>query len=120
MIIDEDQANLDRSLMEPEISSIDSYILEFFEGLPREYRTKLKAEDDLADTCSKVIMIHKRLEMEENWYKNLGNTFRPCDGAQTRGIHILRADNGNVPIVELQSPSFRRPTTFMLDIVYTT
>ena len=95
MITDKDQVNLDRFLTEPEISSIDSYVLEFFEGLPREYRTKLKAEGDLADTCSKVIMIHKRLEREENWYKSLGNTFRPCDGAQTRSIHIFRAD-GNV------------------------
>ena len=75
-IIDGDQANLDRSLTKSEISSIDSYALEaFFEGLPREYRTELKAKNysNLADTCSKVIMIHKRLEREENRYRNTRN-----------------------------------------------
>ncbi|EGI59648.1 hypothetical protein G5I_12187 [Acromyrmex echinatior] len=45
-------------------ASIDSNALVFFEGLPREYRTKLKAEgySNFTNACSKVIIIHKRLE----------------------------------------------------------
>ncbi|KYN05599.1 hypothetical protein ALC62_03470 [Cyphomyrmex costatus] len=76
-IIEGDQTNLDRTLTEIETSAIDSYALEaFFEGLPREYRTELKAEGytNFAEACSKVITIHKRLEREEARYRNSRNT----------------------------------------------
>jgi len=67
-IIEGDQTNLDRPLTESEISSIDSFALEaFYEGLPRECRVELRAEgySNLADACTKVIVISKRLERED-------------------------------------------------------
>ncbi|KYN04512.1 hypothetical protein ALC62_04619 [Cyphomyrmex costatus] len=72
-IIEGDQANLDRTLTPTEISTIEAYALEaFYEGLPREYRTELRAEGytDFADACAKTITINKRLEREESRYRN--------------------------------------------------
>jgi hypothetical protein len=72
-IIDGDQTNLGRQLSNVEIAAIESFALEaFFEGLPREYRTELRAEGfcSLPDACSKVLIINKRLEREEARYRN--------------------------------------------------
>ncbi|KYN27418.1 hypothetical protein ALC57_03196 [Trachymyrmex cornetzi] len=44
-IVEGDQTNFDRTLINAEISSIESYALEaFYEGLPHNYRVELKAE----------------------------------------------------------------------------
>lgn len=75
-IIEGDQTNLDRSLNELEITSIDSFALEaFYEGLPREYRIELRAEgyNDFADACTKVLLINRRLEREEIRNKSTRN-----------------------------------------------
>ncbi|XP_036142126.1 uncharacterized protein LOC118645358 [Monomorium pharaonis] len=98
-IIEGDQTNLNRSLTEPETSSIDSFTLEaFYEGLPREYRVELKAEGyhNLTDACSKVITISKRLEREEARERNS----RPArsDAAPTRTLpptRILQRDDSS-------------------------
>lgn len=79
-IIEGDQTNSNRPLTESELSSIDSFTLEvFYEGLPREYRVELRAEgyNSLADACSKIIIIDKRLEREE---------------ARNRGAHNLQSN----------------------------
>ena len=73
-IIEGDQTNLNRSLSEIELASIESFTLEaFYEGLPREYRTELRAEgyNGFLDACSKVLVINRRLEREEARYKNV-------------------------------------------------
>jgi hypothetical protein len=75
-IIEGDQTNLDRSLNEPELTSIDSFALEaFYEGLPREYRIELRAEgyNDFSDACAKILQINRRLEREENRNKSNRN-----------------------------------------------
>lgn len=90
-IIEGDQINLDRTLTETEISSIDSFALEaFYEGLPRDHRVELRAEgyNGFSDACSKVIAISKRLEREEARYKNA----RTSHDASTPSTRILQRD----------------------------
>lgn len=73
-IIEGDQTSFGRQLSEVEIASIESFALEaFLEGLPRDYRTELRAEgySNLNDACSKTIMIDRRLQREELRYKNV-------------------------------------------------
>lgn len=75
-IIEGEQTNLNRTLSNAEISSVDSFTMDaFYEGLPREYRVELRAEGyhSFADACAKIITIHKRLEREEARYKNPRN-----------------------------------------------
>jgi len=67
-IIEGDQTALKRQLVIDEITLIDSFTLEsFYEGLPREFRTELKAEGyaGLTDAFAKAITINKRLEKDE-------------------------------------------------------
>lgn len=91
-IIEGDQTNSNRPLTESELSSIDSFTLEaFYEGLPREYRVELRAEgyNSLADACSKIITIDKRLEREEA--RNRGA--RNLQNNATSANRILQRDS---------------------------
>lgn len=100
-IIEGDQTNLDRSLTEVELSSINSFVLEaFYEGLPREYRIELCAEGytDFSDACSKVITIGKRLEREE--LRNRGSR-NPRDNSSPQP-KILQRDS---PVANQNPPS---------------
>lgn len=92
--IEGDQTSFDRTLNEAEVASIDSYVLEaFYEGLPREYRTELRAEgySNFADACTKVITIGKRLEREEARYRN---SRTPRDNTQPQ-IQRQTTENGS-------------------------
>lgn len=95
-IIEGDQTNLNRSLTESEISSIKSFALEtLFEGLPREYRIELRAEEynNFADACSKILNINRRLEREETRYKNARTN---CESAvQANQPRILQNNPAN-------------------------
>lgn len=75
-IVEGDQTNLDRTLNETELATIESFALEaLYEGLPREYRTELRAEgySSFQDACSKILVINKRLEREEARNRNTRN-----------------------------------------------
>ncbi|KYN05215.1 hypothetical protein ALC62_03888, partial [Cyphomyrmex costatus] len=81
-------------LSQTEISCIDAYTLEaFYEGLPRDYRTELRAEGyvNFANACTKVITIQKRLEREESRYRN---NRQPRDDSAPGGA---RGPVGNLP-----------------------
>lgn len=93
-VIEGDQTSFDRTLNEAEVTSIDSYALEaFYEGLPREYRTELRAEgySNFTDACTKVITIDKRLEREEARYRN---SRTPRDNTQPQ-IQRQATENGS-------------------------
>lgn len=101
-IIEGDQTSLDRPLTRVELASIESFTLEaFYEGLPREYRTELRAEgyDTFADACSKLLMIDKRIEREENRYKNNRSNTMPANSTR-----ILRRDPPISPGNSLNAP----------------
>ncbi|CAL1671636.1 unnamed protein product [Lasius platythorax] len=105
-IIEGDQTSFGRPLSEIEISSIESFALEaFLEGLPRDYRTELRAEgyNSLNDACSKTIVIDRRLQREELRYKN-ARTSRdnsaPAPQTQIlqRGSTAMQSDSSNNPV----------------------
>ncbi|KYN12145.1 hypothetical protein ALC57_15689 [Trachymyrmex cornetzi] len=76
-IIEGDQTILRRRLVIDEIGLIDSFTLEsFYEGLPREFRTELRAEGNtgLTDAFDKAIAINKRLERDESRGRIARNT----------------------------------------------
>lgn len=101
-IIEGDQTHLNRPLSEVELASIESFALEaFYEGLPREYRTELRAEgyNTFTDACSKIIIINKRLEREEIRYKNNKGNAIPANPTR-----ILRRDPSSAPSVSPNAP----------------
>lgn len=100
-IIEGDQTNLDRSLNEVELTSIDLFALEaFYEGLPREYRIELRAEGyhDFADACTKVLLINRRLEREDSRNKSFRNQrehFVPANSMRSQRDNFSTSPNAS-------------------------
>jgi len=101
-IIEGDQTVLKRQLVIDEIALIDSFALEsFYEGLPREFRTELKAEGyaGLTDAFAKAIAINKRLEKDE--FRAQNRNTRSCEGLPSPlpstppGVSILRRNTSS-------------------------